>query len=221
MYLQGIMNWPDSCCAIPQVPTFPTGDFNAQTHLLRNRCDCGTGICRSGRRHDRQSRRHCQRVDEWLDRQKRDPRRRHTYHVTFVDGDYTAFNRWSSNAGCQADGTHCSQGWENSAVIVVGAQTFYFGDSGGNGGYGPNPDGSYFASAAQSFAHSGIYSEQFTLAAPASVSFYIYDDNLSDNRGGISLAVMAVPEPAGWPFLLVGVSAIGLLAYRRRKAANA
>ena len=145
-----------------------------------------------------------------------------TYNVTFTQGDYTAFSRWNSNGGCAENGTHCSQGWENSAVIAVGGQTFYFGDSGGNGGYGPNADGSYYSNAAQSFAHAGIYSQLFTLAAAGNVSFYIYDDNLSDNRGGISLSVtsVSVPEPAGWPFLLVGFSAIGLLVYRRRKLAS-
>lgn len=145
-----------------------------------------------------------------------------TYNVTFTQGDYTAFSRWNGNSGCQADGTHCSQGWENSAVIVVGSQTYYFGDSDGNGGPGPNADGSYFASATQSFAHASGYSQQFTLGAAGDVSFYIYDDILTDNRGGISLAVnrVSVPEPAGWPFLLVGFSVLGLLVCRRRKAAQ-
>ena len=145
-----------------------------------------------------------------------------TYNVMFTQGAYTAFSRWSSNAGCNGDGTHCSQGWENSAVIAFGGQSFYFGDSDGNGGYGPNPDGSYYVSAAQSFAHAGVYSHLFTLAAPGDVSFYIFDDHLSDNRGGISLSVtsVSVPEPAGWPFLLVGFGAIGVLACKRRKSAS-
>ena len=145
-----------------------------------------------------------------------------TYNVTFTQDDYTAFSRWNGNAGCDGDGTHCTQGWESSAVIAVGGQTFYFGDSGGNGGYGPNADGSYYSNAAQSFAHAGIYSQLFTLGAAGNVSFYIFDDNLGDNRGGISLSVssVSVPEPAGWPFLLVGFSAIGLLVYRRRKLAS-
>ena len=145
-----------------------------------------------------------------------------TYKVMFTQDDYTAFSRWNGSTNCAGDGTHCRQGWENSAVITVGAQTFYFGDSDGNGGFGPNPDGSYYASAAQSFAHAGIYSQLFTLGTAGDVSFYIFDDNLSDNRGGISLSVtkITVSEPAGWPFLLVGFSAIALLACRRRKVAS-
>ncbi|MEO9090791.1 MAG: PEP-CTERM sorting domain-containing protein [Rhodanobacter sp.] len=144
-----------------------------------------------------------------------------TYEVTFTQDEFTAFSRWNGNAGCDGDGTHCRQGWESSAVIAIGGQTFYFGDSDGNGGYGPNSDGSYYASAAQSFAHAGIYSHLFTLGAAGDVSFYIFDDALSDNRGGISLSVtsVSVPEPAGLPFLLVGFGAIGLLACKRRKIA--
>ncbi len=146
-----------------------------------------------------------------------------TYRVTFVQDEYTAFSRWNHESGCDDDGTHCRQGWENSAVIVVGSETFYFGDSAGNGGYGPNPDGSYFATAAQSFAHAGIYSQLFTLGAPGDVLFYIYDDHLGDNRGGVSLGVnrVDVPEPAGWPFLMLGLGAIGVLVWRRRKATSA
>ncbi len=145
-----------------------------------------------------------------------------TYKVMFTQDDYTAFSRWNGNAGCDGAGTHCRQGWENSAVIAVGGHSFYFGDSDGNGGYGPNPDGSYYTSAAQSSAHAGIYSLLFTLGTPGNASFYIYDDTLSDNRGGISLSVtsVSVPEPAGWPFLLVGIGAIGVLAYKRRKSAS-
>ena len=144
-----------------------------------------------------------------------------TYKVMFTQDDYTSFSRWNGNAGCDADGTHCRQGWENSAVISVGGQTFFFGDSAANGGYGPNADGSYYASAAQSFAHAGIYSQLFTLGAAGDMSFFIFDDQLRDNRGGISLSVdrVSVPEPAGWPFLLAGFSALGLLAWKRRKSA--
>ncbi|WEN14273.1 PEP-CTERM sorting domain-containing protein [Rhodanobacter sp. AS-Z3] len=145
-----------------------------------------------------------------------------TYEVMFTQDQYMAFSRWNSNMSCAGDGTHCSQGWENSAVFTAGAQTFYFGDSDGNGGYGPNADGSYYDSAARSFAHAGIYSQLFTLGTAGNVSFYIFDDNLSDNRGGISLSVtkVDVPEPAGLPFLLAGIGAIGLLAYKRRKSAS-
>lgn len=144
-----------------------------------------------------------------------------TYKVMFTQDDFTSFSRWSGNADCDGDGTHCRQGWENSAVFTFGGQTFFFGDSAANGGYGPNVDGSYYASAAQSFAHAGMYSQLFTLGAADDVSFFIYDNQLGDNRGGISLSVnrVSVPEPAGWPFLLVGFSALGLLAYKRRKIA--
>lgn len=144
-----------------------------------------------------------------------------TYNVTFTQGDYTAFNRWNTTTDCDSNGTFCTRGWENSAVIRVGSQTYLFGDSGGNGGVGSSPDSSYFASAAQSFAHSAIYSQQFTLGAAGNVSFFIGDNNLTDNTGGVSLAItrVSVPEPAGLPLLLVGCGVLGLLAWRRRKTA--
>ncbi|MEO8746106.1 MAG: PEP-CTERM sorting domain-containing protein [Rhodanobacter sp.] len=85
-----------------------------------------------------------------------------------------------------------------------------------------NPDGSYYDNAAQSFAHAATYSHLFTLGTAGNVSFYIFDDMVSDNRGGISLSVtsVSVPEPAGWAFVLIGFSAIGLLARKRRKLAS-
>lgn len=148
-----------------------------------------------------------------------------TWEVTFTQDDFTSFSRWSSQSGCDASGLHCRTGWENSAVIALGSiagpTVFWFGDGGANGGLGPitGEDG-YFASAAQSIAHAGMYSQTFTLSALTNVYFYIYDDILSDNRGGISLSItpVAVPEPAGWPLLIAGVGVAGLLAARRRRA---
>lgn len=150
-----------------------------------------------------------------------------TYQVTFVQDDFTSFSRWSSNSSCDAFGMHCRTGWENSAIIAIGSITgptmFYFGDGGANGGYGPitGEDG-YFDTAAQSFAHAGMYSQMFTLTALTNVYFYIFDDNLRDNRGGISLSVVpvSVPEPTGWPLLLAGFGALGILATRRRRSAG-
>lgn len=145
-----------------------------------------------------------------------------TYKVTFTQGDYTAFNRWSSSSGCDQAGANCRQGWEDSAVIAIGSSNspvFYFGDGDAHGGYGPVSGGGYFDTAADAFAHAATYSQIFTLSAPASVFFSIFDDYLGDNSGGVSLSVVAVPEPAGWPMLLVGFGLLGAFALRRRKTA--
>ena len=63
------------------------------------------------------------------------------------------------------------------------------------------------------------FSDTFTLATQSYVDFYVLDQNVSDNSGGISLNVTlnqtGVPEPAS--FLLVAtVLAAGCLRLRRR-----
>ncbi len=141
-----------------------------------------------------------------------------TYRLTFTNAAFAAFSRFSGEAGCDAFGGNCSQGFENSARYIIGATTFLFGDGAGTGGIGPVSGGAYYDTAARSFANSGKYSTLFTLAAPSTVGFFIYDDNLSDNRFGISLAVSAVPEPAQWTMMIAGFGIVGVAARRRRSA---
>ena len=85
-----------------------------------------------------------------------------------------------------------------------------------SGGLGPIAGGGYYDTAARSFANSGKYSQVFNLAAPSNVGFFILDDNLSDNSGGISLSIAAVPEPATWAMMIIGFGAVGVAARRRR-----
>ncbi len=139
------------------------------------------------------------------------------YQVTFVEDQYTAFSRWGFEQGCDSFGLHCRQGWENSARIIVGSNEYKFGDANASGGYGPKPgEDAYFATADLSFAHSGIYSLNFSLAAPGTVKFYLYDSARADNRGGVSLSVAAVPEPATWAMLIAGFGLVGATLRRRR-----
>lgn len=144
-----------------------------------------------------------------------------TYKVIFVEDDYTAFTRWDNVTGCDTDGTHCVRGWENSAIFSIGSDgtdLHYMGDAGATGDYGPKLDGAYYETAAQSLAHAAIYSYLFTLDAADNVYFFIGDQPTSDNHGGVSLSVVAVPEPATWAMLIAGFGMIGLLVTRRRKA---
>ena len=120
-------------------------------------------------------------------------------------------------SGCDGLGAKCIKGFENSARFVVNGATFLFGDGAASGGLGPQATGGYYATAAQSFAASNAFSTSFSLAAPGSVSFYVFDDNLGDNSGGVSLAVAAVPEPATWMFMLLGMAAIGFTMRRKDK----
>ncbi|WP_239018056.1 PEPxxWA-CTERM sorting domain-containing protein [Sphingomonas flavalba] len=145
-----------------------------------------------------------------------------TYQVTFTQAQFTAFSRWNSNVGCDGAGENCRQGWELSASYAIDGAITHFGDAGGTGNYGPTatPDNAFYSSAAAAFAAGATtYSSLFTLAAPGDVTFFIYDDNVGDNRGGISLAVTAVPEPAAWAMMIAGFGLIGGVARRRSRAA--
>lgn len=143
-----------------------------------------------------------------------------TYSLRFTQDQYTAFTRFASVTGCDSTGQNCSQGYENSARYVIGGQTFTFGDGNANGGIGPiSPGNGYFRDAATSFANSTGYLANFTLASAGTVGFFIYDDFLSDNSGGISLSIAAVPEPASWAMMVSGFGLLGAALRRQRKTA--
>ncbi|MBL9068975.1 MAG: PEP-CTERM sorting domain-containing protein [Sphingopyxis sp.] len=144
-----------------------------------------------------------------------------TYNLSFLNSPNLAFTRFSSVAGCDGAGKNCVQGWENSARYIIDGTTYLFGDGAGSGGLGPLGVGDgYYSSAALSFANSGIYQGSFKLDTASEVTFFIYDDNLSDNSGGVSLSVAAVPEPAAWMMMIVGIGAIGGLMRRKRTTAS-
>ena len=142
-----------------------------------------------------------------------------TYTVTPISGTYTAFNRFSTVSGCDGFGEHCATGWEHSYFITINGVTTGYGQGNGNGGIGPIvPGNAYYASAAQAFAAASGAS--FTLASATTVGFSIFDDNIPDNIGGISLDVSAaVPEPATWALLVGGFAMVGFASRQRRTVA--
>ncbi len=144
-----------------------------------------------------------------------------TYKITFTKDAFTAFSRFSGQSGCDANGGNCAQGFENSARYTIGGSTFLLGDGAGSGGIGPVSGGAYYDTAARSFANAGKYSALFTLTAPTSVGFFLFDDNLGDNRGGVSLSVAGVPEPASWALMIGGFGLVGAATRRRRTLAAA
>lgn len=139
------------------------------------------------------------------------------YKLSFVNNTFTAFNRFGTSSGCNGLGKSCIRGFENSARFIINGSTFLFGDGAASGGLGPQSTGGYYSTAAQSFAASSVFSTSFTLAAPGAVSFFLFDDNLGDNTGGVSLSVAAVPEPTTWMLMLLGFGAIGFSMRSRAK----
>ena len=138
------------------------------------------------------------------------------YQITFTQDAFTAFTRFDNVSGCDSNGRNCRTGFENSARYQIGGTTFLFGDGAGSGGIGPVSGGAYYDSAAASFAAAGKYGQRFTLGSAQSVNFFLYDDFLGDNSGGVSLALTAVPEPSTWAMLILGMGVVGG-ALRRRK----
>lgn len=138
-----------------------------------------------------------------------------TYTVTPVDTNtpgalFTAALRFSGVSGCVGD-ADCSQGWEHSYYVQIGADSpVKFGEG---GGIGPLGGGAYYSTAAGAFA-AGVPTG-FTLLSTTDVQFFWFDDIFTDNSGGISLDVAVVPLPA--PILLLG-GALAALGLMRRRA---
>lgn len=60
----------------------------------------------------------------------------------------------------------------------------------------------------------------FTFDTPVALTFTVPDHLLSDNTGGVSLAITAaVPEPETYALMLAGLAAMGFVAKRRKPAA--
>lgn len=146
-----------------------------------------------------------------------------TYSLSFIQDAFTAFNRFVSTTGCNAAGANCASGWENSVRYIINGVTYNFGDGNANGGVGPISGGGYYSTAAGSLAAAAQYATTFTLTAPGTVGFYIYDDQLSDNNGGVSLSIAplaaAVPEPATWGLMILGFGAMGAVIRRKTRTA--
>jgi PEP-CTERM motif len=49
----------------------------------------------------------------------------------------------------------------------------------------------------------------FTLSNAQSVNFFVIDNPYTDNRGGVSLDVARVPEPASWALMIAGFGLVG------------
>lgn len=142
-----------------------------------------------------------------------------TYSITPVNGPFTAFTRFNNISGCDLAGENCTSGYEYSFRASYDSTTLGFGDGNANGGIGPlNPGNAYYQTDLQAFNAASPFVNAFTLASATLVDFYIVDDFLADNSGGISLDVSAndVPEPL--TLSLFGAGVAGAAALRRRKA---
>jgi len=118
---------------------------------------------------------------------------------------YDAWHPWGLTGGgsCDTGGANCTWGWYRRWYMDFGS-----GEVGNNSGF--------FASAALALASAKTDDpHSFTLLAPTTVKFWIADSPYTDNTGGVSLSIAAVPEPETWGLLLAGLGLLGVAARRR------
>jgi hypothetical protein len=168
-----------------------------------------------------------------------------TYNVSFIGvasgGTFNGYSPFSSNAGCDNTGSHCSQGWLDAVGIDFGHGSGTFDRNGSFLYIDKSTAVDQFDTAIHALANVQTaplskvliadqgdltkyqptpYPIQFTLAAAQSVNFFVYDCCYADNRGGVSLSITSpsvggVPEPASWAMLLVGFGVVGGVVRRR------
>lgn len=172
-----------------------------------------------------------------------------TYRVTYAGiaggGAYDAFNYWGQVGGCNGQGTGCDLGWSNSFAIDFGGGNgtgYGLATTGGVRQVFATPAlalSAYSSSTLQSaslaqiggnanyFMQGGnayvdvVQPITFSLGSAQNVRFFVIDSLYTDNVGGVSLNLAAVPEPGTWALLIAGFGATGAAMRGRRKHAVA
>ena len=171
-----------------------------------------------------------------------------TYRVTYAGtaggGAYDAFNYWGTVTGCNGTGSDCATGWSNHFAIDLGGGNgtgYGLATVGGNrevfdtAGRALSEFSSrtlQSASLAQIggnanyfMAGGNAYTDvmqpiTFTLGSAQNVRFFVIDSFYSDNIGGVSLNVAAIPEPSAWALLILGFGAVGGAMRRKHAVAS-
>ena len=141
-----------------------------------------------------------------------------SYLLTFVapptrGANFTAVNVWNNKngSGCNSAGSNCAKGWFNRADYFLGSNLNAYST------LGSSAQADRYRTAALSFANAGQYSAILNVGAGGqNFSAFLRDVPVTDNWGGVSLAIAGVPEPATWAMMIMGFGLIGG-AYRTRR----
>lgn len=114
-----------------------------------------------------------------------------TYEVeaigTSEGGQYDAWSLWNFTTGCDEKGENCMTGWVNEYNIASTEFSINIPSSG------------KYSTAEQALAKA--QGTSFTLTSDGNVNFFIGDDILPDNRGGVSLKVKKIRSASSYPEL--------------------
>lgn len=112
-----------------------------------------------------------------------------TYEVKVIGssqgGKYDAWSLWNFTTGCDEKGENCVTGWVNEYNISSNEFNINI------------PSTGKYATAEQALAKAEGTS--FTLTSDGKVNFFVGDDLLPDNRGGVSLAVKKTSQAEPFP----------------------
>lgn len=153
-----------------------------------------------------------------------------TYNIMPTLDLFTAWSRWTTNRGCdEPAGTLCNKGFEHSFAFFMPETAEPVGEVNKTNveptdntktnlvNYAFPYTSSFYESMEEAYASvEGMVMASFTLDSEQDVGFYIHDNKIGDNRGGVSIEVSAVPLPASLPLLIAGLGGIALI--RRKKA---
>jgi hypothetical protein len=114
-----------------------------------------------------------------------------TYEIAVIGtsegGKYEAWSLWNFTTGCDERGENCMTGWVNEYNIASNEFNINM------------PSTGKYATAEQACAKA--QNTSFTLTSDTQVKFFVSDDILPDNRGGMSLAVKKLRETSPYPQL--------------------
>jgi hypothetical protein len=139
------------------------------------------------------------------------------WQVTPIKTDeFTAWRRWNYHKNCEADGTGCTEGWEWSFRYFF-LEDWMVGDPAVNVNQSRPFEPNFFRTAQLAYdSVAGAPITLISLAEQRTVGFFIHDNILGDNRGGVAMEISRIPLPAGAWLMVLALGGLGIAGRKRR-----